>query len=149
MSHDSKKEFIELLDLMKHSLKKQELHQVIRDFKKSAKSVNSDLGIPKSSVIEMDCMLKIVSVSYQIPIATILTTNRRGDYYAAKRMSFCLLHDCLGFTAQEIAEIFCRKVQQVQFELTSFSKLDKKNKVDSIFLNRFEAVKQDFLNTNK
>ncbi len=129
--------------------KEQRLKRIIRELKQVLTDDKEETTVNHNSdKNEIDFILKIVSVSYGIMPSVILNSNKRGKVYESKLMCFCLLSECLGFTSAEIGKIFKRYDSQVSNELTRFSKLDIKNKIDAQFLNRFNGLKEDYIKEN-
>lgn len=138
------KEVTQLVDFISHWVNKNKNSVAVISELKNVDEQNNN----KQYVSDIDLIIKIVSVSYGIMPSVIISTKRRGHYYEAKRMCFCLLTDCLGFSAKEIGVIFNRHEAQVTTYLSMFFKMDRNNRVDAAFMERFDKLKEEFL-TNK
>ncbi len=138
------KDVLAFIDVVRDGVRTKRLPRVTAELKKIIHTDNNSSDQPLHDENDLNLILNLVSVCYDMSVNTILTTDKRGNFYEAKKICFCLLSECLGYTSIQIATVFKRHKAQVTRELALFKRMDNKNIIDAAFLVRFKTIKKDF-----
>jgi hypothetical protein len=136
----------EILDFFREVqrvISKHGLPKVLSELRKLKIDSNNDLERDVS-----DYILNITATHYQIEIADILASKKRGAISEARRMCFALMKEHLPFTDEEIGHYFGGRSRQfVNKELVGLpiNKDDLWKKRDLKFLNDFMILTKSVL----
>src|SRR4051812_16417653 len=100
------KDVLAFIDVVRDGVRTKKLQRVTSELKKIIHTDTDRQELPPQDENDLQLMLSLVSISYDMSVNIILTTDKRGDFYAAKKMCFCLLSECLGYTPRQIAKVF-------------------------------------------